>query len=92
MSFVTFHIEKYLASLSKCLFQGEMRTSVPSGYKVRVSLVASCGLLGPRPHVLRRLALDRLSLHARCMAYIDFHSKLYGLGVVCLFPRDRGKA
>lgn len=49
-------------------------------------------LLGDGPHVLRRVALNRLPLHAWSMARPHLHRKLHCPRAVRVFQRHRGES
>lgn len=70
-------------------FQSEMPSRVPVRAALRCRMLPRYVLLDYGPYVLRRMALHRLPLHARSLAYPDIHCQLHSPGTARLFQRVR---
>lgn len=81
-----------LIAILLCLLQGDVRSRLPSRAPLLCCAVFGTVLLDHWSNVLRRMALCRFPLHARGVAYSDFHRKLYSPGSLRLLQRYGRKA
>lgn len=77
--------------LTQISFQSKMPPRLSPWRPMRRRMYARAVLLDHGPPILRRLAIHRLPLHARCLAHTDLYIQLHSSSTVRLHQRSRRK-